>query len=91
MEETREAFVEAYGTIGFEECADGSLEAGFEKIALYGTADGPKHAARQLSDGSWTSKLGPFEDITHQTLESLHDHGLTPYGHVVAFLRRQKT
>src|SRR5437868_199526 len=34
-EETVEAFVAAYGTMGYERCRDGRLEAGFERIALY--------------------------------------------------------
>jgi hypothetical protein len=25
----------------------------------------PTHAALQLPSGEWTSKLGPFEDISH--------------------------
>src|SRR6266478_554517 len=61
-EETLEAFIQAYGTLGFTECADGSLEAGIEKIALYATPDNePTHAALQQPSGRWTSKLGPDE------------------------------
>src|SRR5262245_51588686 len=46
--------VEAYRTRGFEPCPDGSLEAGYEKIALYEDEDGdPTHAARQLPSGRW--------------------------------------
>ena len=50
--------VEAFRSLGYEECDDGTLEAGFEKLALYGSAMMYTHAARQLPDGKWTSKLG---------------------------------
>lgn len=79
------AFEAAYGTRGFEVCADGTLEPGFEKIAIYATAGVVKHAARQRPSGAWTSKLGEHVDIEH-TLEGLE--GAT-YGHVARFLRRR--
>jgi hypothetical protein len=53
------AFIQAYKSLGYELCDNSELEAGFEKIAIYATSDGePTHAARQLSVGLWTSKLG---------------------------------
>jgi hypothetical protein len=61
------AFIRAYGTLGFVPCEDAELEVGFEKIALYATPDGePTHAARQLPNGKWTSKLGRWQDIEHE-------------------------
>lgn len=39
----------------------------------------PTHMARQLPDGSWTSKCGGNEDITHFTLDALESYG-PPYG-----------
>jgi hypothetical protein len=93
MEETVDAFVEAYRTIGYESCDDGSLEDGVEKIALFVESDGvtPSHAARQLPSGAWTSKLGEWEDIEHLTLAALEDRksGMG-YGTVVKFLKRQR-
>jgi hypothetical protein len=57
---------------GFSMCPDGSLEKGFEKIAIYSdTGDCWDHVARQLPDGKWTSKLGELIDITHASLEPL--------------------
>ena len=44
---------------------DESLEPGFEKVALYALGGVPKHAARQLSSGRWSSKLGDLEDVEH--------------------------
>ena len=78
--ETLAAFIAAYGTRGYELCDNGSLETGFEKVAIYVDTDGtPTHAARQLASGHWTSKLGRQEDIEHLTLAGLTG---TTYGHV---------
>jgi hypothetical protein len=80
------AFMAAYQTKGYEHCANGSLERSAEKIAIYATQDGRvQHAARQLSDGRWISKLGDEEDIIHQTPESLSS---TVYGNPVQFMKR---
>jgi hypothetical protein len=78
--------VQAYETIGYSICEDGELEEGFEKIALYATSDGEvTHAARQLSNGRWTSKLGRWEDIEHELAGLVCEM----YGSVRQFLRRQ--
>ena len=84
------AFLKAFATLGYEECKDGILEAGYEKVALYSKGDPngafvPKHAARQLSDGRWTSKLGPLEDIEHSNVEDVNGPS---YGTPVRFMRR---
>lgn len=85
---TLQAYVEAFMCIGFELCQDAALEAGWEKIAIFASADGrPTHAARQLLDGTWTSKLGRLEDIRHLELD--HVSG-TDYGRPVRFLRRRR-
>lgn len=89
-EATVEAFLRAYGTLGYIECKNGKLEAGFEKIALYanrmpwGDIE-PTHAARQLPDGKWTSKLGAFEDVTHNKAADVKG---PLYGGVVKYLKR---
>lgn len=85
-EVTKSAFIEAYRSIGYEVCDGPSLEAGFEKIALYvDSDDSPTHAARQLPNGNWTSKLGDFEDIEHPTLDCLNGD---LYGRPVVYLAR---
>ena len=83
---TLDAFLAAYETLGYIACADGQVEYGYEKIALYGDKNQqPTHAARQVHSGKWTSKLGPSEDIEHNTVEALHgDH----YGGVLKFMKR---
>lgn len=90
-EETIAAFVSAYALQGYAQCADSTLEPGVEKIAIYGVAIDsdvmPTHAARQLTDGRWTSKLGNCEDIEHDTLEALNG---PVYGKAICFLRRSQ-
>lgn len=83
--ETLEAFVEAYRTLGYEPCVTSAHEDGFEKVAIYVDRDElPQHAARQLENGRWTSKLGELEDIEH-TLEGLEG---AHYGRIAQVLRR---
>ncbi len=58
---------------------------GMEKVVLYGHVRPgrriePTHAARQLSDGTWTSKLGQAPRIRHLTPEALNG---TSYGQPV--------
>jgi hypothetical protein len=90
-EETLESFLLAFGIAGYIPCAGPDLEPGFEKIALYADADGKtSHAARQLPSGSWTSKLGDWEDIEHRTLAALEGEPATKpaYGKVVCYMKR---
>ena len=89
--ETKDAFVEAFGTLGFAECENGNLEPGIEKIALFGNgavgSEIPTHAARQLECGDWTSKLGCLEDITHSRVDDLSG---AAYGRVICFMSRNR-
>jgi len=83
---TLEAFVKAFETLGFAQCQDARCEDGFEKVTIYVSSDGiPTHAARQLSSGMWTSKLGNSEDIEHRSLEVLEG---SIYGAVAIVLKR---
>jgi hypothetical protein len=86
--ETVAAFAAAFGTLGYSPCEDRSFEAGIEKIAIYVDAAGvPTHAARQLEDGTWTSKLGQLQDITHSTPDDLY---CDVYGSICLFLQRPR-
>ena len=85
-EETLEAFLAAFTTYGFSLCTSPDVESRLEKIALYSLEAIPTHATRQLSNGWWTSKLGPSFDIEHSNLEALAG-GV--YGDPVAFLCRE--
>ena len=85
-QETLENFILAFKSLGYAECDNGKTEIGVEKVAIYTDHIGrPRHAARSLSEGSWTSKLGNGEDITHATLDSI---GCVAYGKATSFLKR---
>jgi type VI secretion system secreted protein VgrG len=64
---------------------------GVEKIVLYGkTVNGrlvATHQARQMPDGTWTSKLGKMAVIRHATPDSLDG---PDYGKPVAVYARKK-
>jgi hypothetical protein len=76
---------QAFAAMGFQDCPDGSFEAGFEKVALYGSTLFYTHAARQLPSGAWTSKLGRSEDIEHDNAD---DVAGGVYGEVAQFMKR---
>jgi hypothetical protein len=84
--ETLESFIRLFESSGYSPCNSAGLEDGFEKIALFVDPQGmPTHAARQLSSGKWTSKLGKLEDIEHNTLEGLSG---SSYGSVSVIMKR---
>ena len=86
-EVTLEAFIEAFGLLGYSPCANGDYEDGFEKVAVFLNSEkGPEHMARQLDSGKWTSKLGRFEDIEHD-LAGVEGK---EYGKVAQFLKRTR-
>lgn len=84
-EDTLEGWIQAFARLGYVQCEDGALEAGFEKVVIYGTARTPNHMARQLPSGLWTSKMGNAEDIEHEVEGLLGSH----YGDALAYLRRE--
>lgn len=93
-QETVDDFVRMFQTLGFELCVGSEPEPDFEKVAIYALptddpdADEPirpTHAARQLLDGRWTSKLGASALIAH-TLVALEGG---QYGMVVQVMRRR--
>ena len=84
-EQTLESFIVAFATLRYQPCADGELQEDYEKVAIYAKAGTPKHMARQMPDGKWTSKLGNEDDIYHETLPGMEGF---MYGVVVQYLRR---
>ena len=75
-----------FRSLGYGDCGmDVSLEVGFEKVALFGSSLYYTHAARQLPNGKWTSKLGRAEDIEHDTPA---DVAGGVYGDVVRIMKR---
>ncbi|HQU45236.1 MAG TPA: hypothetical protein PK867_20645 [Pirellulales bacterium] len=84
-EETLEALEAAFATLGYVVCDDEANEPGCEKVAFFATAAGvPTHAARQLANGRWTSKLGQLERIEH----ALHHLEGDAYGAVALVMKR---
>ena len=80
------SLIEVFIGLGYEQCDETGDETGFRIIALYADQRGHwTHAAVQLPTGGWSSKLGPDEDISHHTPESLDRDA---YGEVHCFMRR---
>ena len=87
-ENTREAVIKVFEMHGYTNCDSGELEPGYEKVAIYERSDtGIEHAARQLQDGEWTSKIGEWEDIRHRTPQSVE---CEDYGKVVQIMKRPR-
>lgn len=85
---TAEAYIKAYEKIGYVVCNNSADEEGFEKVAIYIDTHGkPTHAARQLSSGNWTSKLGQLEDIEHAALDNIAGQC---YGFVGVIMKRPR-
>lgn len=78
------SFVAAFSTLGYVECDDGAVEKGFEKVAFYVRDGQPTHAARQMINGKWKSKLGDWYDIEHT--EDAVSSG--DYGKIEKYMKR---
>ena len=83
--DTIEGWVDVFEIHGYRETVDRSLELDCEKIAIYASADGPEHVARQRASGMWTSKTGKGRDLEHE-LEWLEGDF---YGKVVKIMKRK--
>lgn len=85
------ALVAVFAGLGYEnrEPSDNAIEAGYDKVALYVKRGMWCHAARQLPSGKWRSKLGPDEDIEHDTPECLCGDG-NAYGAVHCIMRKAR-
>jgi len=89
-DDSLDSFEEGLATLGYERCDSGEPEDGFTKIVIYASDDvrpnEPLHAAIQLPNGHWTSKLGAWEDIEH---DSPRDVINPDYGEPRLFLRKR--
>lgn len=81
------SLVAVFAGLGYAVCGDAAPEAGYQKIALYAKQGNWTHAAIQLPDGAWSSKLGPDEDIRHATPEALISDA---YGAIHCLMRRPR-
>jgi hypothetical protein len=84
-EPTIQSFIELFKLQGYENCDNGNLESGYVKVAIYTKNNKPSHAAKQLSNGFWSSKLGQGNDVSH-TINSMTD-GF--YGNIEVFMKRK--
>ncbi len=88
-EETIDAFFDAFHSIGFIRCDNLNLENGFTKVAVFVDKNNiPKHAARQLTNGKWTSKLGGLHDIEHDLLD-LSGYNSREYGSIALIMKKE--
>ncbi len=79
-----EAWRQFFALHGFEPCDSADPEQRVEKVAVYAAAGEGTHAARQLPNGRWSSKLGALQDIEHD-LSALED---SRYGSVALVMSR---
>lgn len=88
-EESLNAFIDLYQSSGYQKFSPQTevFDPEYIKVAIYVNTQGtPTHAARQLLNGKWTSKLGPYKDIEHENLKALED---SDYGTVGIILRKK--
>jgi hypothetical protein len=82
-----DALKRAFAQIGYEDCDNGDLEAGYQKVALYAhKKDDWLHAAVQEANGEWSSKLGVGYDIRHKSPQCVEG---PIYGKVVCFMKKR--
>jgi hypothetical protein len=88
--ESLAAFDGLFRSFGFEACETASLESGFEKIAVYcdPAEDIVTHAAWQIVDGRWASKMGSIgSDVLHLAPEDMDS---VAYGVVKRLYKRRR-
>ena len=88
-DESVEAVVAYFTSIGYALCDSPGFEDGYLKIAIFVNDGYPTHASRQLPSQKWTSKMG-FDgvDIEHDELESITGD---QYGTALVFMKRPHT
>lgn len=72
---------------GYRKCNGPKLEPLYEKVALYAEFGAWTHAALQMSNGRWRSKLDVGELIEHRSPDSLVGGR---YGRPQVYMRRRK-
>jgi hypothetical protein len=84
-EDELENYVAVFLREGYEPCESREWEAGYEKVAIYARRGEFQHVAKSTDSGKWTSKIGEWEDVDHNTLAALEDFS---FGQVYQVLRR---
>ncbi len=82
-----DAFIKLFQSIDYVVCDNNDLEDKYDKIVIFAdNSNIPTHAARQLDNGYWTSKLGRDIDVQH-TIKSIEEGA---YGMAKIFMKRLK-
>ena len=87
-DDTLESWIRVFEMHMFEKCDSRQPEEGYEKIVIFLGVDGePSHVARQMVNGTWTSKLGiRGKDIIHRSVDALEGD---IYGAIAQVMRRK--
>ncbi len=83
-----ESVTEAFAGLGYELCDDGHVEDGYQKVSLYEVNGEMKHAAIQMPNGRWRSKMGQGPVIEHHSPQSLSG-GM--YGDATTHMRKSES
>jgi hypothetical protein len=83
---TLAAFIQLFRSLGYKTCTNSAFERRFEKVAIFVKGQIVTHAARQLGNGRWSSKIGMSELIEHD-LESIAGGD---YGNVEQIMQRKR-
>lgn len=84
---TVQSLIALFQSLGYQPGASAEFEQDCDKVAIYAKGTEYTHAARQLADGGWTSKLGQSVQIEHATLDALTGE---TYGAVAEILKRPR-
>ena len=80
-----ESLIEVFAGLGYEQCAHNDTEDGYQRVVLYEVDGEMKHAAMQMPNLRWRSKMGQGPVIEHLSPESLSG-GM--YGDATAYMLR---
>lgn len=84
---TIDGLVAVFRRLGFKRCRSNRLEAGYQKVALYSQQGNWTHAALQMPNGLWRSKMGAGELIEHQSPLSISG---PEYGNPYTYMRKRR-
>jgi hypothetical protein len=83
-----DAYIELFGRWGYDRCPDCEYEPGYLKISLYAQDGEFFHVAKQLRDGTWSSKAGSLHDLKHCNLAALEGSWALQFASPTVFMRR---
>jgi hypothetical protein len=90
-----ENYIGLFEKLGYKIRTDAQFEFFYKKVAIYAQRDYYdkdklvfSHVCDQLNSGAWSSKLGKYEDIKHNSLEALAGNVEEEYGEIKVILKR---